>query len=99
MAHVCRKMEKNTVESKTYSSNNINDGDFLLWVVLVLQSSLFSDQSPQLVQVYCWHVVLVLADMEVPHTNLKMHYVVKCCNILIEDIKKEVQQDSTKLYF
>lgn len=54
----------------TYSSHNINDGNFLFGMVLVLFSGLFSNQSPQFVQIDGWHVVLVFPDMEVPHTNL-----------------------------
>ncbi len=55
----------------TYSSHNINDGDFLFRVVLVLLLGLFSYQGPQLVKVDGWHVVLVLTQVEVSHTNLE----------------------------
>ena len=55
---------------QTYSSNNINDGDFLFRMILVFLLSLFSNQGPQLVKVDSWHVVLVLSQVEVSHTNL-----------------------------
>ena len=54
----------------TYSSNDINDGNFFLWVVLVLFLSLFADQGPQSVEIDSRHVVLVLADVEMSHTDL-----------------------------
>lgn len=57
-------------KNKTYSSNNIDDWDFLLRVVLVFLLCLLRDQSPQLVQIDGWVVVLVLPDVEVSHTNL-----------------------------
>ena len=40
-------------------------------MVGVLFLGLFSDQGPQLVQVDGGHVVLVLAQVEVPHTKLR----------------------------
>ena len=54
----------------TYSSNDINDGNFVLWVVLVLFLSLFADQGPQSVEIDSRHVVLVLTDVEMSHTDL-----------------------------
>ena len=56
---------------KTYCSDNINDGDLLLRVILVLVLGLICDQSPEFVQVDGRHMVLVLPDVEVPHTKLK----------------------------
>lgn len=64
----CWKISSN--RKNTYSTNNINNGNFLLRMVLVLLSGLFRDQSPQLVKVDSRHVVLILAEMEVSHTKL-----------------------------
>ena len=62
----CRKVR----QKGTYGSDDINDGDFLLRVVLVFLPSLFRHQGPQFVQVDCWLEMLVLPQVEVSHTNL-----------------------------
>lgn len=54
----------------TYSSDNVDDRDLILGMILVLGAGLLRHQGPQLVKVHCWHVVLVLAQVEVPHTEL-----------------------------
>jgi len=57
-------------KNETYSSNNIDDWDFLLGVVLVFLLCLLRDQGPQLVQIDGRVMVLVLPDVEVSHTKL-----------------------------
>ena len=54
-----------------YSFNNINDRGFLLWVILVFLLGLLSNQRPQSVKVDSRHVMRVLSNVEMSHSNLK----------------------------
>lgn len=65
-------------------------------MVLVLFSGLFRNQGPQLVKVDSWHVVLVLAKVEISHTDLRKGKinVQNQSKIFLVDIRKEVQENS-----
>merc|ERR1712179_726649 len=55
---------------KTSSDNINNRGFFFFGVILILQFGLFSDQSPQPVKINSGHVVCVLSDVKMSHSNL-----------------------------
>lgn len=81
----------------TYSTNTIYDWR-LLFYVLVLQSSLFRDQSPQLFQVNRWAVVLVSVQVEISHTNFtEVTWMAEICNIDVTLVNLNLCYDVGKL--